>query len=203
MNDKPNKPQSDLTSEDLAASAKAVAVKKETKAEGAAADKTIFNRELPGVVRKRKHIVGRGLGSKSGQKCGRGQKGHGARSGFSQVRGFEGGQNPLVRRLPKVGFSNEPHRKSVAEIHAEDIFRVFDDGASIEVAELRKRKMVKGEFDVVKVLLKSKDFSSNKKFNFSKQFAFSKSAAAVFSIENPNPMKKTSTKEKLKKKSAR
>lgn len=207
MNDKPNKPKSkpksDLTSKDLAASAKAEAVEKKNKAEGAASDKTIFNRELPGVVRKRKHIVGRGLGSKSGQKCGRGQKGHGARSGFSQVRGFEGGQNPLLRRLPKVGFSNEPHRKAVAEIHAEDIFRVFDDGASIEIAELKKRKMVKGDFDVVKVLLKNKDFSSKKKFNFSKQFAFSKNAAAVFSVENLNPMKKTSTKEKLKKKSAR
>lgn len=199
-----DKPKSNLTSKASAVSEKTDTAKSAAKSAVKEAAKGIIeNRKLEGVVRKRKHIAGRGLGSKSGRKCGRGQKGHGARSGFSQVRGFEGGQNPLLRRLPKVGFSNEPHRKDVAEVHAEDIFKVFDNGATIEVAELKKRKMVKGDFDIVKVLLKSKDFSSNKTFNFSKQFAFSKNAAAVFSVKDPRPVKEKSAREKLKKKSAR
>lgn len=199
-----DKPKSNLTSKASAVSRKTETTKSAVKsAEKETAKGIIENRKLEGVVRKRKHIAGRGLGSKSGRKCGRGQKGHGARSGFSQVRGFEGGQNPLLRRLPKVGFSNEPHRKYVAEVHAEDIFKVFDNGATIEVAELKKRKMVKGDFDLVKVLLKNKDFSSNKTFNFSKQFAFSKNAAAVFSVKDPRPVKEKSAREKLKKKSAR
>jgi large subunit ribosomal protein L15 len=59
----------------------------------------------PGSTRKKKR-VGRGQGSGTGKTAGRGQKGQKSRSGYSRKRGFEGGQQPLMKRVPKVGFSS-------------------------------------------------------------------------------------------------
>lgn len=94
--------------------------------------------------------VGRGVGSGNGKTCGRGQKGQGARSGGVKGRGFEGGQNPLSRRLPKFGFN---HRGQIeyAIINIEMLNR-FEDGSVITPALLIEQGLVKKEYDGLKVL---------------------------------------------------
>jgi large subunit ribosomal protein L15 len=69
----------------------------------------------PGSTHKRKR-VGRGQGSGTGKTAGRGQKGQKSRSGYSKKRGFEGGQQPLARRLPKIGFSSRVTKPYVINI---------------------------------------------------------------------------------------
>ena len=63
------------------------------------------------IKNKTKRIVGRGTGSGRGKTCKRGHKGLGQRAGSTIKLGFEGGQMALIRRLPKFGFSNQPHKK--------------------------------------------------------------------------------------------
>lgn len=70
----------------------------------------------PGSKKKRLH-VGRGIGSGKGKTAGRGVKGQKARTGVSGMRGFEGGQTPLYRRLPKLGFSNAAFSTNLVEIN--------------------------------------------------------------------------------------
>lgn len=97
---------------------------------------------------KVKHRVGRGPGSGWGTTAGRGSKGQYARN---TVRpGFEGGQTPLYRRLPKVGFKN-PFSHAVAVVNLEDLKR-FDGGSTVELATLTDSGLVKGAFDKVKIL---------------------------------------------------
>jgi large subunit ribosomal protein L15 len=69
----------------------------------------------PGSTRNRKR-VGRGQGSGTGKTAGRGQKGQKARSGYSQKRGFEGGQQPLYKRLPKIGFTSRVEKPYVINV---------------------------------------------------------------------------------------
>jgi large subunit ribosomal protein L15 len=71
--------------------------------------------------------VGRGIGSGKGKTAGRGQKGQKARSGVS-LKGFEGGQTPLQRRLPKFGFSNKNFRKQYSEINLDILQAAIDAG---------------------------------------------------------------------------
>jgi len=74
----------------------------------------------PGSTRNRKR-VGRGQGSGTGKTAGRGQKGQKSRSGYSRKRGFEGGQQPLYKRLPKIGFTSrveKPYVINIARIKA-------------------------------------------------------------------------------------
>lgn len=97
---------------------------------------------------KPKHRVGRGHGSGWGTTAGRGQKGQYARN---TVRpGFEGGQTPLYRRLPKVGFKN-PFSHAVAVVNIEQLKR-FDSGSTVELNTLTESGLVKGAFDKVKIL---------------------------------------------------
>jgi large subunit ribosomal protein L15 len=83
----------------------------------------------PGARKKRKR-VGRGPGSGSGKTSGRGHKGSKARSGYSRHFGFEGGQMPLHRRLPKRGFKHED-RWPMAIVNVDTLARCFEDGAEI------------------------------------------------------------------------
>ena len=92
--------------------------------------------------------LGRGVGSGLGKTAGRGQKGQYARNGVK--RGFEGGQTPLMRRLPKRGF-NVPFPARVAEVNVGDLER-FDAGAKVDEKSLRDRGLVKGHADRIKVL---------------------------------------------------
>ena len=92
---------------------------------------------------------GRGHGSGNGKTAGKGHKGQKARSGAPRI-GFEGGQMPLYRRLPKRGFTNINSKKIVA-INVEDLNR-FEDGAVITVEALLEAGVTKNAWDGVKVL---------------------------------------------------
>lgn len=99
----------------------------------------------------RKKRVGRGQGSGLGKTAGRGGKGQKARSGNMRFEGFEGGQSPLQRRLPKFGFT-PVNRVEYAIINLSDLER-FDAGAVVDEAALRGEKLVKGSrWDGVKIL---------------------------------------------------
>jgi large subunit ribosomal protein L15 len=95
--------------------------------------------------------VGRGVGSGLGKTAGRGQKGQKARSkGNINKKHFQGGQTPIQRRLPKRGFRN-PLADKVANINIGDL-EVFADGAEINATTLKAARLVRGRYDVLKVL---------------------------------------------------
>jgi large subunit ribosomal protein L15 len=97
---------------------------------------------------KVKHRVGRGPGSGWGTTAGRGQKGQYARN---TVRpGFEGGQTPLFRRLPKIGFKN-PFSVNVATVNVDRLSK-FDAGSVVDVDALKAAGLVRGSFDSIKIL---------------------------------------------------
>jgi len=98
-------------------------------------------------VKKR---IGRGPGSGHGKTAGRGEKGQKSRSGYSRMIGFEGGQMPLHRRLPKRGFTNI-FKKEYAVVNLSDLER-FDNGATVDETTLRQAGLVKGRYDGIKVL---------------------------------------------------
>ena len=103
----------------------------------------------PGSRRPRKR-VGRGIAAGQGKTAGRGTKGQKARAGGGVRPGFEGGQNPLYRRLPKRGFTN-PNRKEYAVINVEDLNR-FDEGTVVTPELLKEKGIVKNLKDGLKVL---------------------------------------------------
>ena len=94
--------------------------------------------------------VGRGHGSGSGKTSGRGHKGQNARSGGGVRPGFEGGQMPIYRRLPKRGFTNI-FATVYAEVKVSD-FNIFEDGAVVDAAALKEAGIIKKVCDGVKVL---------------------------------------------------
>ena len=94
--------------------------------------------------------VGRGTSSGNGKTAGRGQKGQKARSGGGVRLGFEGGQTPLFRRLPKRGFTNV-NRKDYAVINL-DVLNRFEDGAEVTPVALVEAGIVKNEKAGIKVL---------------------------------------------------
>ncbi|OIP29304.1 MAG: 50S ribosomal protein L15 [Deltaproteobacteria bacterium CG2_30_63_29] len=98
-------------------------------------------------ARKRK---GRGVGSGLGKTAGRGHKGQKSRSGGAPRVGFEGGQMPLSRRLPKRGFYNR-FRTNVIEVNVEDLER-FEVGTIVDEAALKAAGLIKGDYTVVKLL---------------------------------------------------
>ncbi len=106
-------------------------------------------RPAEGATSARKR-VGRGKGSGLGKTAGKGHKGLRARSGGGTKPGYEGGQMPLQRRLPKRGFVN-PFRKVWAVVNVKDLNR-FPAGSVVDVAALRQEGLVKGEADGVKLL---------------------------------------------------
>jgi large subunit ribosomal protein L15 len=94
---------------------------------------------------------GRGPGSGLGRTAGRGGKGASARSGFSRKFYFEGGQMPLVRRLPKVGFNNALFSRAIVVLNVRSL-NEFDDGAKIGPDEFLKAGLINKLADGVKVL---------------------------------------------------
>ena len=95
--------------------------------------------------------MGRGPGSGLGKTAGRGEKGQKSRSGFSRKPGFEGGQMPLHRRLPKRGFTNAPFRKEFACVNLGRL-EVFEAGTIVTPELLVKQGIVKRLLDGLKVL---------------------------------------------------
>lgn len=102
-----------------------------------------------GAVKGKKR-KGRGPGSGLGKTAGKGQKGQTARAGGSIRRGFEGGQTPLHRRLPKVGFKN-PFSKVIAIVNVQSLNR-FDAGSTVDPEALSGAGLVSGHNDGVKIL---------------------------------------------------
>lgn len=103
-----------------------------------------------GATETRKRI-GRGIGSGNGKTAGKGHKGQNARSGGGVRPGFEGGQLPLYRRLPKRGFSNAKFKVRYATINLSDLNR-FEDGAVVTPELLKELGLVKNQLDGIKVL---------------------------------------------------
>jgi large subunit ribosomal protein L15 len=110
---------------------------------------TLSNLIKPAGANTKKKRLGRGVGSGLGKTAGRGQKGQYARSrGFKPH--FEGGQTPIQRRLPKRGFNN-PFSAKVAEVNIGDL-EIFDAGTNVDEKALREHRLVRGQFDRIKVL---------------------------------------------------
>lgn len=103
-----------------------------------------------GATSKRKRL-GRGIGSGTGKTAGKGHKGQNARSGGGVRPGFEGGQLPLYRRLPKRGFSNARFKVRYASINLSDLNK-FEDGSVITPELLKEVGFVKNQLDGIKVL---------------------------------------------------
>ena len=104
----------------------------------------------PGAKHRRKRL-GKGESSGHGKTSGRGGKGQTARSGSSIRIGFEGGQMPLIRRIPKRGFNNARHATRYLPINVESL-NVFDDGARVDEQALRERGLANGKSSGVKIL---------------------------------------------------
>ncbi|MCI0491445.1 MAG: 50S ribosomal protein L15 [Planctomycetes bacterium] len=121
--------------------------------------------------RPRKRL-GRGIGSGHGKTAGRGHKGQGSRNGVSFLPVFQGGTMPLVRRIPKRGFNNR-FAKTVAIVNLGELDAAFKSGDVVTLEKLVEAQLVKGRFDVLKVLA---DGALTKKLKVSAH-RFSKSAA--------------------------
>jgi large subunit ribosomal protein L15 len=105
----------------------------------------------PKGAKHAKKRVGRGQGSGNGKTAGRGHKGAQSRSGYSFKRGFEGGQMPLHRRVPKRGFNN-PTRVEYEVINLDTLGERFDAGTVVTLELLAERRLVSGARSRLKVL---------------------------------------------------
>jgi large subunit ribosomal protein L15 len=113
-------------------------------------DVKLSNLKPPRGSRHRKVRVGRGMGSKLGKTAGAGNKGQRSRRGYSRRPGFEGGQMPLHRRVPKRGFSN-PFPKSYTIVNVE-LLNAFAAGDTVTPESLAARGMIRPKRDGVKIL---------------------------------------------------
>src|SRR6266446_4839042 len=111
---------------------------------------SLSNLRPPRGSRHRKVRVGRGIGSKMGKTAGAGNKGQQSRRGYSRRRGFEGGQMPLHRRMPKRGFHN-PFSVEYSVVNVESL-NAFSTGATVTPETLRARGLVRRANDDVKIL---------------------------------------------------
>jgi len=112
---------------------------------------SLSNLRPPKGAKHSKTRVGRGHGSGQGKTAGRGHKGAQSRSGWKSKRGFEGGQMPLHRRVPKRGFSN-PFRVDYAVVNLDTLVEVFDGGSDVTPELLRERGLVREKRALIKVL---------------------------------------------------
>ena len=132
-------------------------------------------------TRTSRNRIGRGPGSGNGKTSGRGQKGQNARSGGGVRLGFEGGQTPLARRLPKRGFTNF-NRKEYAIVNLSTLEQ-FEDGTNVNAALLIEKGIIKMELSGLKVLgngeLTKKLTVSAVKFSKSAQEAIEKAGGKV------------------------
>jgi large subunit ribosomal protein L15 len=111
---------------------------------------TLSNLKPPRGSRHRKVRVGRGMGSKLGKTSGAGNKGQQSRRGYSRRAGFEGGQMPLHRRLPKRGFSS-PNPKEFAVVNVETL-NAFSAGETVTPESLSSKGIIRAQRDGIKVL---------------------------------------------------
>lgn len=105
----------------------------------------------PGAKRSRKRI-GNGPASGHGKTCCKGHKGQKARAGAGIRPGFEGGQMPLYRRLPKKGFSNAQFKTVFEVVNVGQLEAAYEDGATVNEASLREKNLVNRNCDAIKIL---------------------------------------------------
>ena len=105
----------------------------------------------PGSAKNR-YRKGRGHGSGNGKTSGKGHKGQNARSGGGVRPGFEGGQLPLYRRLPKRGFKNFPFKKEYAIVNLGALEAGFNDGDEVTIDKLIEARLIRKKLDGVKIL---------------------------------------------------
>lgn len=103
-----------------------------------------------GATRATKRL-GRGVGSGTGKTAGKGHKGMKARAGHANKVGFEGGQTPMYRRLPKQGFLN-PNRLNVKALNVSALDALFKDGETVSPETLSKKGLYPAKFDRLKIL---------------------------------------------------
>jgi large subunit ribosomal protein L15 len=151
----------------------------------------------PGA-KKDRHRVGRGVGSGWGKTAGRGHKGQKARSGGFHKLGFEGGQMPLHRRLPKRGF-NSPTRDDIAEVRLSELERL--QVSDVDLAALQSAGIVSRKALAAKIIVSGK---VSKKLNVKGDVRASKGARAAIEaaggtvevIDNPAAPEKPKTEKK-------
>ncbi len=112
---------------------------------------SLSNLESPEGSRKNRFRKGRGLGSGNGKTAGRGGKGQTARAGKGRPKGFEGGQTPLQRRLPKFGFRN-PFKKHFDVVNIEALESSFAAGDVVDAAKLVEKGLIKSADVLLKIL---------------------------------------------------
>ena len=134
--------------------------------------------QLTRVYAKKKKIIGRGLGSGKGRTSTRGHKGYKARKGNGKNLGFEGGQMPLIKRLPKVGFSNAPHKIFFKIINLDMLERRYDQDEVVSLESLKEKKIIRNLSLSIKILGKGK---LTKSLILDKGIYCSKSARDAFS----------------------
>ena len=136
----------------------------------------------PAGSRRPRKRLGRGVGSGTGKTAGRGTKGQNSRSGGGVRPGFEGGQMPIHRRLPKRGFTNI-FKKKIAVVNIHDLSK-FESGSVVDEIELVRMGLVKGRRDGVKLLAQGKiDIPLTVKVHAASRGAIEKIKAAGGEVE--------------------
>ena len=148
---------------------------------------------------KKRRRVGRGVGSGWGKTSGRGHKGQGQLAGWTSHPGFEGGQMPLVRRVPKRGFNNRWAR-SVASINVGDLNELFKDGDEVSPESLKAIGRLKHAYEHLKILgngeLTRKLKVSAHKFSKSAEEKIGRAGGEVARLPMPAPVVKNKQKSK-------
>ncbi|MDR3264989.1 MAG: 50S ribosomal protein L15 [Synergistaceae bacterium] len=140
-------------------------------------------RPAPGSKRATKRL-GQGTGSGTGKTSGKGNKGHKSRTGGGVRPGFEGGQMPLVRRVPKRGFNNARFAREYQIVNLESLSRKFEEGREITVQDLHNAGLVRSLALPVKLLAKGEVKSAfSLKVNAVSQSARQKIEAAGGKVE--------------------
>ncbi len=111
-----------------------------------------FEIRPPAGSRKTKRIVGRGNAARRGAMAGKGNKGQNARSGGGVRPGFEGGQMPLYRRIPRKGFSNHPFKREYEIVNVSTLEKKYSDGETVSLQTLKEKGIIKKKLASVKIL---------------------------------------------------
>jgi large subunit ribosomal protein L15 len=129
----------------------------------------------PGSKHRVKRL-GSGESSGKGKTCGKGHKGQKARSGGSIRLGFEGGQMPLFRRMPKRGFNNFEFRTNYAVVNIGSLNEAFEDGGNVDETSLLEASLIRKPYDGVKILATGE---LSKKLNVTVNKASASAKAAI------------------------
>ena len=152
---------------------------------------------------KKRKRLGRGPGSGTGKTSGRGHKGQGQLAGWTQLSIFQGGTMPLVRLVPKRGFTNKFALK-VVSVNIRDLEERFEAGEEVNPESMRAKSLAKRRYDVLKVLgdgdLSKKLKVSAHRFSKSAKEKIEKAGGEVIVLKGPTPVevKKQAAKEKKK-----